>query len=103
MLINGLRYITNDLKTIKEMTLSDYRLYMAAARLKRQDQIELEAIASFNNRRISQFDKDGKSVVNKIEDIIDISKAEREIFEEKKIQDTYDRLHEIAKRVQKLR
>lgn len=100
LIINGLRYFSNDIKDLEKMTLVNFNFMFIAFRLKeidkKRDFIENELL----KRKLEETETKGKKtyyVINDIKDVFDYEKAERKVLgEEIKEDETFDRLRNIA-------
>ncbi len=82
-MINGLRYLTDDLLQLRRMGMKEYNLRMQAAILKQADKQELMAQAALFQRIAKATQKVGDSyfyTAKKLEDIFDKRKIERSVF-----------------------
>lgn len=82
-MINGLRYITDDLLLLRRMGIKEYNLRMQAAILKQADKQELLAQAMIFKRIAESTKKVGDTYVytaTNLTDIFDKSQIERSIF-----------------------
>lgn len=96
MLINGLRFMTDDLIAIKRMSFAEYNLRMDAAKLKFADQLFLAAQTAFINRNAEATDKNSKYLAKEVKDLYDLEKIEGEILRMPKFDDdTFQRLARI--------
>lgn len=100
LIINGLRYFSNDIKDLEKMTLVNFNFMFIAFRLKeidkKRDFIENELL----KRKLEETETKGKKtyyVVKDIKDVFDYEKAEKKVLgEEIKEDETFDRLRNIA-------
>ncbi len=100
LIINGLRYFSNDIKDLEKMTLVNFNFMFIAFRLKeidkKRDFIENELL----KRKLEETETKGKKayyVVKDIKDVFDYEKAEKKVLgEETEDDNTFDRLRNIA-------
>ncbi|MDD7044525.1 MAG: hypothetical protein PUI05_03690 [Peptoniphilaceae bacterium] len=109
MIIDGLRYLTCDLKVLELMTFFEYKLRMKAYYLKEIDDIKYFVQKELLKRKIKATEKRAGLVVykySKVSEIFDYEKAEREVlgkYKDKDKEDKFDRLRLIASRVRKFK
>jgi hypothetical protein len=100
LIINGLRYFSNDIKDLEKMTLINFNFMFTAFRLreidKKRDFIENELL----KRRLEETETKGKKtyyVVKDIKDVFNYEKEEKKVLgKEIKEDETFDRLRNIA-------
>lgn len=103
-MINGLRYLTDDLIAIQRMGHEEYQLRLDAVTLQRVDEIANQARQALFNRRAKATDKQGMYINNEIKDFVDIKTAEVSVFEDTDSkQEVFSELREIAKRMEELK
>jgi|LSQX01.1.fsa_nt_gb hypothetical protein len=99
IILDGLRYLTDDIVQIKRMTADEYELRINAKMLRRADRLAEHAQAALFNRVAQSVDKSGKRYVAKtVKDIYNIEQIEEQLYT-KVDRSKYRDLIDIAKRL----
>ena len=93
------------MKELEQMTLTEYELRMTAQALKNTDEYEKLAHLALYIRKAQDYDpKTGIYTVQSVKDLVDVSAAEKAVFEEPVLtQDGYNRLTKIQKNLEDYR
>lgn len=97
-----MRYLTEDLKTLERMSISEYELRMTASALKNVDEYERLAQLAIYIRKAQDFNKNTKAyIVQKTSDLVDVKAAEKSVFDEPILkQEVFDRLTKIQQNLE---
>lgn len=84
---------------MERMTLNEYNLRMRANSLKHADELEKLAQLALYIRRAKTYDeKSGVYDIQKVSDLVDVDKLEKEIFDDPVLApDVFNKLNKIAK------
>lgn len=99
-MLDGLRYVTDDLLVLRRMAPSEYNLRLSAAILRRADREEELAKLAMYIRRAQAHRKDGKYYMQSYSDLFDIEKVEKPIYNKDKISKEFSRLLKITKNLE---
>lgn len=100
MMINGLRWLTNDYIQLQRMTIEEYNIRMKAHSLKEADLLH-QAIEHGLAVRPLEAVKNKKYVIREVNQIFDLKKYEEQIFG--KDSRKFDRLKQVARRLKEYR
>lgn len=103
-MIEGLRYLTDDLLALRRMTPKEYNMRMKAAMLRKVDAYQLATFMAFYNRQATNVDKSGKKyIVKSPKELYDADEIEKRILGNSKKDAVYGELLKRAKRVAEYR
>ena len=103
VLLNGLRYVSNDVEKIERLTLNELRLSIKASQLRKLDELSNYTDILFTNRAVNSTKTVGKKieyVIKNKDEILDVKAKEKEILNNGEIKNK--RLKKKKKRVKRL-
>lgn len=99
-MLDGLRHITDDLLSLKRMTISEFDLRMEAVTLRLADREEELAKLAIYIRRAQAHRKDGSYIKRDHSELFDIKRIEKLIYNKEKIGKEFSRLLLITKNLE---
>lgn len=102
-MLDGMRYITDDLLVLRRMTRSEFDLRMDAAKLRRADQEEELAKLAIYIRRAQAHRKDGTYIKRDHTELFDVYKVEKPIYNKETIGKEFSRLLKITENLEEYR
>ena len=106
LILDGLRYLTDSVEELEQMTLRTYRLKLKVYQLRKLDEMKEAIELEFMKRALKATKQKGDKVVyvvNKVEDIFDYEKEEKKLLGDNSDSDKFKDLRKIAHRLKNLR